>query len=272
MLLLFRPEERSRRPSSSDTSEQPEGHFNRYLHRHDFACRSRSRFEFPLPDCLYRFFIQSQSRTLQHLNVRCAPVGGDNHQQHYNALVFRFARFVRILWIRAVQAARHSNAIHSCPERSATSAATFAKYGEMSNVETSVLFFASVDGGRMCMNSGTTIKPISATCSPIEITWVQPKFSSLVQISLTLIGLISNGSGACLAGAKNSFSREPNPPNPSTQPFASLLLIGPFGTGRLLKNSPPVPQNPPPSSPRLNTTLRSPRILTARSNMNCFTL
>src|SRR5258708_13119282 len=117
-------------------------------------------------------------------------------------------------------------------------------YGERSNVETSVLFFASVDGGKMCMNSGTTIKPISATCSPIEITWVQPKFSSLVQISLTLIGLISNGSGACLAGAKNSFTREPNPPTPSTHPLASPLLIGPFGTRRLVQHSPTFPQNP----------------------------
>jgi len=79
------------------------------------------------------------------------------------------------------------------------------------------------------------VQPNRNHLGPAEILVLGP-------ISFTLIGLISNGSGACLVGAKNSFSREPKPPNPSTQPFASRLLIGPFGTGRLLKNSPTFPR------------------------------
>src|SRR5437016_11574590 len=124
----------------------------------------------------------------------------------------------------------------------------------------------------MCIKKGTTINPISATCRPTERICVQPKFSSLVQISFTFIGFISNGSGAILVGENSSFNREPNPPNPSTQPFASLLFIGPLGTGRLLKNSLTLSQKPPPYCVGIKSDFTSPRILTGRSNRNCFRL
>src|SRR6476620_6017558 len=135
----------------------------------------------------------------------------------------------------------------------------------MSSGSTSVLFMASVGGGRTCVNSGTTIRPITRTCRLMEITWVQPKFSSLVQISLTRTGFTSNGSGACLEGEKNSLMREPNPPKPSTQPVESLLSELPFGTGRLVKNSLTLFQKPAPYCEGISVDFTSPRILTGRS-------
>src|SRR5690349_24939033 len=87
---------------------------------------------------------------------------------------------------------------------------------------------------------------MSKTCKLMEMTWVQPKFSSLVQISLTRTGLTSKGRGASLVGEKTSLMREPKPPKPSTQPVESLLSEGPLGTGRLLKNSLTLFQKPSP--------------------------
>ena len=114
------------------------------------------------------------------------------------------------------------------------------------------------------------IKPMNKPCRPIEITCVQPKFSSLDQISLTRTGFTSKGRGACLVGENNSFRRVPNPPKPSTQPVESLLFDCPFGTGRCLKNSPTFPQNPSPYSEGMSEDFTSPRIFTGRSKRNCF--
>src|SRR5215510_10193541 len=102
----------------------------------------------------------------------------------------------------------------------------------------------------------------------MEITCVHPKFSSLVQISCTRTGFTSKGSGACLAGEKNSLIREPNPPKPSTQPVERRLLDLPFGTGRLAKNSPTLFQKPSPYWEGIRVDFTSPRILTGRSNKN----
>src|ERR1041384_1350866 len=112
--------------------------------------------------------------------------------------------------------------------------------------------------------------PISSTWRLTEITWVQPKFSSLVQMSLTRTGFTSNGSGACLVGEKSSLMREPNPPKPSTQPVDSRLLPVPLGTGRLEKNSLRLVQNPPPYCDGISADFTSPRIFTGRSNRHCF--
>src|SRR5215831_4308025 len=125
---------------------------------------------------------------------------------------------------------------------------------------------ASVGGGRTCVNSGTTIAPIKSTCKLMEITWVQPKFSSLLQISLTRTGFTSKGKGACLVGEKNSLMREPNPPKPSTQPVERRLSELPFGTGRLVKNSPTLFQKPSPYWEGISVDFTSPRTLTGRSN------
>src|ERR1051325_10233501 len=150
-------------------------------------------------------------------------------------------------------------------------AGIFAKSGEISSGVTSVLFLACVEG-RTRVKSGTTTNAISATCRPMEIACVQPKFSSFDQISFTLTGFTSNGNGACLGGENSSFRRVPNPPNPSTQPVESLLSVCPFGAFRPLKNSPTFSQNPPPYSVGIRSDFTSPRIFTGRSKRNCFRL
>src|SRR6266478_8202468 len=116
------------------------------------------------------------------------------------------------------------------------------------------------------------MNPINSTCSPTEIACVQPKFSSLDQISLTRTGFTSKGSGASLVGENSSFSRAPKPPNPSTQPVDSLLLNWPFGARRPLKYSPTFSQNPPPYSVGIRADFTSPRTFTGRSKRNCFRL
>src|SRR5689334_16937925 len=103
----------------------------------------------------------------------------------------------------------------------------------------------------------------------MEMTCVQPKFSSLVQISLTRTGFTSKGKGACLVGEKISLIREPNPPKPSTQPVERRLSDFPLGTGRLEKNSRTLFQKPSPYCEGMSVDFTSPRILTGRSNKNC---
>src|SRR5258708_1642799 len=72
---------------------------------------------------------------------------------------------------------------------------------------------------------------------PMETTCVQPKFSSFVQISFTLTGLLVTRNGGSFAGKKTSLTRSPNPPKLVPQLTARRLFTGPFGMGRELKNS-----------------------------------
>src|SRR5450755_2395865 len=95
----------------------------------------------------------------------------------------------------------------------------------------SSLFLASVEGGRIWVNSGITNNAMITACRPMEMTWVHPKFSSLDQMSFTLTGLLVHCAGACLTGKNNSLIRVPNPPKPAPQATSSLLLDGPLGTG-----------------------------------------
>src|SRR5215469_3644147 len=118
-----------------------------------------------------------------------------------------------------------------------------AMYGEMSIRPTSVLFLACVDEVTRVRN-GTMSRPMTSTWRLIEMIWVQPKFSSLDQMSLTRTGFTSKGSGACLVGENSSLRRVPKPPKPSTQPVPRRLLEGPLGTGRLEKNSRTLSQKP----------------------------
>src|SRR6266403_2639409 len=99
-----------------------------------------------------------------------------------------------------------------------------------------------------CHRNGTSISAMMPACTKIEITCVQPKFSSFDQISFTFTGLISNGNGATFGGKKKSLIRSPNPPKLVSHLLASCPLVEPFGTGLDLKNSPTFAQNPPPYS------------------------
>src|SRR5712692_2288649 len=100
----------------------------------------------------------------------------------------------------------------------------------------STVFFAWIDGWNQCVKIGTTSRAMRLACSATEIACVQPKFSSFDQISLTLIGLLVTRIGGSFAGKKSSLMRSPKLPNPAPHLTASRLLIGPFGTGRELKN------------------------------------
>src|SRR5437016_13101912 len=99
------------------------------------------------------------------------------------------------------------------------------------------LFFASVEADRTLVKIGMTSRGITATCSPTAITWLQPKFSCLYQISFTCTGFTAKGKGVCFGGEKNSLMRVPKPPKFDPQATASLLFTGPLGAGPELKKS-----------------------------------
>src|ERR1700740_1606181 len=116
---------------------------------------------------------------------------------------------------------------------------------------------------------GTMRSAITAMCRPMEITCVQPKFSSFDQMSFTRMGFTAKGSGACLGGAKNSLRRVPKPPKPAPQATASLLLTGRFAAGLELKKSPRLLSGPLPKEVCVKgASLRS-RTLMGRSKKNC---
>src|SRR5258708_12313704 len=106
---------------------------------------------------------------------------------------------------------------------------------------------------------------------PMETTCVQPKFSSFVQISFTLTGLLVTRSGGNFAGKKTSLMRSPNPPKFVPQLTASRLFTGPFGMGRELKNSLKFSKNPPPYDPGITGDRKFPLIFTGRPVRNSFT-
>src|SRR5256886_7553708 len=65
---------------------------------------------------------------------------------------------------------------------------------------------------------------MTAACAATASTWLVLKFSSLVQMSLTLTGLIPGGKGACFGGEKNSLTRVPKVPKLPPQETARRLL------------------------------------------------
>src|ERR1700737_1429082 len=106
----------------------------------------------------------------------------------------------------------------------------------------------------------------------MEMACVQPKFSSFDQISLTRIGFTANGSGACLAGKKNSLTRSVNPPKPAPQFTSRPLFPRDFGTGRELKNSLKLSATPAPNAPCVKGTPLRSVMRTGRSVKNCLKL
>src|SRR6266849_1567812 len=145
-------------------------------------------------------------------------------------------------------------------------------YGEISIGVTIRLVFASV-GVKGCQISGTKMTSAKIPAwRPMETTCVQPKVSSFDQISLTFTGRIPGGRGGCFVGEKNSVMRYKNPPKLAPQFTASRLLIGPFGTGRELKNSFRFSPTPLPKELRVNGAPGRSTTLTGRSVRNCLRL
>src|SRR5438876_3686618 len=107
--------------------EQTESDFDRHLSRNALSARADGRPELPLPNSFNRFFVKSEARALDYLDVSRAPIERDDHHQYDHALIFRLARFVRILWIGTINAARHPNAIYAGAERSASCTAAFTR-------------------------------------------------------------------------------------------------------------------------------------------------
>src|ERR1700732_3102255 len=106
----------------------------------------------------------------------------------------------------------------------------------------------------------------------MEMICVQPKFSSFDQISFTFTGLLVTCSGGSFVGAKTSLMREKKPPKLEPQFTASLLLSGPLGTGRELKNSLKFSPTPPPKALRVNGASGRSTTFMGRSVKNCFRL
>ncbi len=136
---------------------------------------------------------------------------------------------------------------------------------------TSTLFFAWVVVGSMLVRNGTISNAIIPAWTARAIAWVQPKFSSLDQISFTGTGLIPAGITARV-GEKNSFNCPMKPPKLPPQSTSRRLFMGPlraFGADR--KNLRFSPRPEPKAFLVKGTSLRS-MILTGRSRRNCFRL
>src|SRR6266481_123525 len=120
----------------------------------------------------------------------------------------------------------------------------------------------------MLVRNGT-IK--SAMITARAMACVQPKFSSLDQISFTWTGLIPAGITARV-GEKNSFNCPMKPPKLPPQSTSRRLLIGLLRTlGPERKNFRFSPRPEPKVFLVKGTSLRS-MILTGRSRRNCFRL
>src|SRR5207237_8260284 len=107
--------------------DQTGSKFNRYLTRNALPSRAIGGPELPWPDGFNCFFIQPQAGTLDHLDVGRAAVERNHNHQHNYALILRLARFVRVLRVRAVNAARHTYAINSSSKRAAAGSATLTR-------------------------------------------------------------------------------------------------------------------------------------------------
>src|SRR5271165_3284366 len=122
------------------------------------------------------------------------------------------------------------------------------------------------------MINGVISKATMPACTAKAIAWVQPKFSSLDQISFTLIGLIPGGNGACFGGLKKSFKRSPKPPKLPPQSTSSRLFTGPLGVAGEEKKNLRFSVSPEPKEFFVNGTSARSTIFTGRSRRNCFRL
>src|SRR5205085_699822 len=93
---------------------------------------------------------------------------------------------------------------------------------------------------------GSRSNAMTAACARIASIWLVLKFSSFDQISLTLMGLMPGGRGACFGGEKNSLKRVPKVPKPAPQETAKRLFTRRFLSGSGRKNSAKLPASPEP--------------------------
>src|SRR5258708_16152632 len=75
--LLFWMTNFARLPTSGESLEKSESHFDRNLSRDAFPAWSDCWPELPLPHSLNRFFVKPQTRALGHLNIGRTPVQRD---------------------------------------------------------------------------------------------------------------------------------------------------------------------------------------------------
>src|SRR5436853_2123246 len=104
----------------------------------------------------------------------------------------------------------------------------------------------------------------------MEANWVQPKFSSLDQISFTLTGLLVTCRGGSLVGEIASRRRKKKPPKLEPQSTVSREFSGPLGTDRELRNSLKFSLTPPPKLVRVKGASGRSTTFTGRSVRNCF--
>src|SRR6516162_8153525 len=99
--------------------------------------------------------------------------------------------------------------------------------------------------------------------------WVQPKFSSLDQMSLTFTGWIPGGRGAGLEGLKNSLRRSLKPPKLPPQSTSRRLLTTFFETLGAERKNLRFSAIPEPKAFLVKGTSERSTILTGRSKRNC---
>src|ERR1700675_3557880 len=141
----------------------------------------------------------------------------------------------------------------------------------MSRGVTSSLFFAWVVEGSMLVMNGTIKSAMITAWAARAIAWVQPKFSSLDQISFTWTGLIPAGITARV-GEKNSFNCSTKPPKLPPQSTSSRLSTGVLRTLGPERKNFRFSRRPEPKEFLVKGTSVRSMILTGRSRRNCFRL
>src|ERR1700739_1918308 len=142
----------------------------------------------------------------------------------------------------------------------------------MSIAGPSCALFTALMGVVKLMMNGVTSSATTPACTANAMACVQPKSSSLDQMSLTLTGLIPGGSGAGFGGLKKSLKRSPKPPKLLPHSTSRRLFVGPLGAaGAEMKNFKFSAIPEPKEFFVKGTSLRS-TTFTGRSKRNCLRL
>src|SRR5208283_4552001 len=151
-------------------------------------------------------------------------------------------------------------------------AGNLAMYGEISSGVMSSCLFTALMGFAMLIMNGVIRRATTPACTAKAIAWVQPKFSSLDQMSLTLTGLIPGGRGACFGGLKKSLMRSVNPPKFPPQSTSRRLFTTVLGAAGAEKKNFRLSPNPEPKEFLVKGASGRSITLTGRSKRNCFRL
>src|SRR5215470_15383011 len=103
--------------------KQAENDFDVDAATHRLAVRPSSGTHSPVPYGRDGFLFQAQPGTLQHARIKHTPVRRDNHVQQHAALVLGFARFVRVIRIRAIDTSGLADAVDAGAKFAAARAA-----------------------------------------------------------------------------------------------------------------------------------------------------